>query len=73
MALLGSILKRTFELRERMPRIRKVNGYKQQVKVLKKLLTKAEFTAFGEHYNFSKIGSEQDVVAAFRAAIRSTR
>lgn len=69
MALLGSILKRTFELRERMPRIRKVNGYKQQVKVLKKLLTKAEFTAFGEHYNFSKIGSEQDVVAAFQNTV----
>src|SRR5687767_8595271 len=65
MALLGSILKRTFELSERIPKIRKVNGYRQQVKVLRKLLTKAEFTAFGEHYNFSRILSEKDVIAAF--------
>ncbi|MDQ3046145.1 MAG: GH3 auxin-responsive promoter family protein [Bacteroidota bacterium] len=69
MALLGSILKRTFELSERIPKIRKVNGYKQQVKVLKKLLSKAEFTAFGEQYNFSKILSEKDIVRAFSNAV----
>ena len=69
MAILGSILKRTFEIRERMPKIRKVNGFKQQEKVLRKLLTKAEFTAFGEHYNFSKILSEKDHVAAFQQAV----
>jgi hypothetical protein len=71
MAILGSILKRTFELRERMPKIRKVNGYKQQVKLLKKLLTKAEFTAFGEHYNFSKILGENDIVEAFQRTVKT--
>ena len=55
MAIIGSVIKRSFELRERLPKIRKKDGYKQQTKVLKKLLAKAEFTAFGEHYNFSKI------------------
>ncbi len=69
MAILGSILKRTFEIRDRIPKRRKVNGYKQQVKVLRKLLTKAEFTAFGEHYNFSKILNEKDVVAAFQSTV----
>jgi hypothetical protein len=70
MAILGSIIKRTFELRERMPRIRKVDGYKQQVKLLKKLLAKAEFTAFGEHYNFSRILSEDETLEAFRTTVK---
>jgi hypothetical protein len=69
MAILGSILKRTFEIRERMPKMRKVDGLKQQLKTLKKMLTKAEFTAFGEHYNFSKILSEEDVIRAFQQTV----
>src|SRR3954471_720723 len=71
MALLGSILKRTFELRESIPKIRKVSAYDQQVNVLKKLLTKAEFTAFGEHYGFSKMLNEADVVAAFQKQVQT--
>ncbi len=68
MALLGSILKRTIELRKKLPK-RKKNGYSQQEKTLKKLLTKAEFTAFGEHYNFSRILNSDDVVKAFRETV----
>lgn len=71
MAILGTILKKTFELRESIPHIGKVNGYNQQVKVLKELLTKAEFTAFGEHYDFSKILNENDVVAAFQKTVHT--
>jgi hypothetical protein len=71
MAILGSILKQTFELRSKMPKIRKVDGYKQQVKVLKKLLTIAEFTAIGEHYNFSKIVSSKDTVLAFESTVHT--
>ena len=71
MAILGSILKRTFEIRERIPKIRKVNGYKQQIKVLRKLLAKAEFTAFGEYYGFSKLVNEKDVVTAFQSTVRT--
>lgn len=66
MAILGALIKRTFELRGRMPKIRKTNALKQQEKVLKKLLTKAEFTAFGEHYNFSKILNSKDLINDFR-------
>lgn len=69
MAIIGSILKRAFEIRERIPKIRKVDGYKKQEKVLRKLLTKAEFTAFGEHYNFSKILSERNIVGAFQNVV----
>jgi hypothetical protein len=71
MAILGSILKRTFKLRESIPKIRKVNGYDQQVKELKKLLTKAEFTAFGEHYGFSKLLNEANVVEAFQKTVHT--
>lgn len=69
MAIIGKILKQTFELRSKIPKIRKVNGYNQQVKVLKKLLTMAEFTAIGEHYNFSKIVSSKDLVSEFQSAV----
>lgn len=69
MALLGSILKRTIELGKKLPRLRRDDAYKQQVRTLKKLLTKAEFTAFGENYKFSKLLNEADVVEAFRQAV----
>ncbi|MGZ4054191.1 MAG: GH3 family domain-containing protein [Bacteroidia bacterium] len=71
MAFIGSILKRSFELRERIPKIRKKDGYKQQTKVLKKLLAKAEFTAFGEYYNFSKIIGEKDIISAFQNTVKT--
>lgn len=71
MAILGSILKRTFEFRESIPKLRKINGYTQQSKVLKKLLTKAEFTAFGTHYNFSKLLNEQDIISAFQNTVHT--
>lgn len=69
MAILGSILKRTFELREKMPKIRKSSAYKQQTLALKKLLTKAEFTAIGTYYNFSKIANGENVIDAFQNTI----
>lgn len=71
MAIIGSVIKRSFELRERIPRIRTKDGYKQQTKVLKKLLAKAEFTAFGEHYNFSKILGAEDVISAFQSTVKT--
>jgi hypothetical protein len=66
MAILGSILKTTFELRDRIPLKRKTNGYRQQVRVLQKLLSKAEFTEFGKYYNFSKILESKKVVEPFQ-------
>lgn len=69
MAILGSILKRTIEIGGKLPAIRKTDALKQQTKTLKKLLKKAEFTAFGEHYNFSKIISTKDVIHAFQSTV----
>src|ERR1043166_6592889 len=71
MAIIGSVIKRSFEIRESLPKIRKRDGYKQQTKTLKKLLTKAEFTAFGEHYNFSKILGEEDIITAFQKVVKT--
>ena len=69
MAILGSILKTTFELRDRIPLKRKPNGYKQQVKVLRNLLTKAEFTAFGQHYKFFTILNSKNIIESFQNSV----
>ena len=69
MALLGKILKRTIDLNQKLPKFRRKDAYQKQEKTLKKLLSKAEFTAFGEHYNFTRILAENDPVSAFRATV----
>jgi len=69
MALLGSILKRTIDLNKKLPKFRRKNAYGKQVKTLKKLLSKAEFTAFGEHYNFTRILADPDPVNTFRKTV----
>lgn len=69
MAFLGKILKRTIDLNQKLPKFRRKDAYQKQVKTLKKLLGKAEFTAFGEHYNFTRILAEHDPVAAFRSTV----
>ncbi len=68
MAILGSILKQAIGLRKAMPNLPQ-NGAKVQMRTLKRLLSRAEYTAFGEQYNFSKILNEKDLVNAFQAAI----
>ncbi len=68
MALLGSILKRTIEIGGKFP-VRQKDAMRLQTKALKKLLNKAEFTSFGEHYNFSKILSAPDVLSAFQESV----
>ncbi|MDQ3110117.1 MAG: GH3 auxin-responsive promoter family protein [Bacteroidota bacterium] len=69
MALLGKILKRTLDLNQKLPKFRRKDNFQKQAKTLRKLLSKAEFTAFGEHYNFTKILAESDPVNAFRSTV----
>ena len=70
MAILGTIIKRAYELRSIPFEIRRSKDFnKAQIKVLRKLLTKAQNTAFGEHYNFTKILNEKDIVKAFQASV----
>ncbi|PLX00348.1 MAG: GH3 auxin-responsive promoter, partial [Marinilabiliales bacterium] len=57
MALLGSIIKRAYQLRH-APEERKlktISPVKAQKQQLIKLMRKAQFTAFGEHYKFHKL------------------
>jgi hypothetical protein len=69
MALIGSILKRTIQLNQRLPRLRRKDNYSRQVKTLRKLLAKAEFTAFGEHYNFTRLLAQPDPIPGFTSSI----
>ena len=68
MAILGSILKQAIGLRTAMPRIQQ-NGYRIQTRTLRRLLSRAEYTAFGEQYNFSKLLNEKDLVKAFQSTV----
>jgi len=70
MPLLGSIIKKTIELRSKLPReTRRIDGYKAQVKLLKRLLKKAQFTYFGEKYDFVDLLKQEDVVEAFKGKV----
>lgn len=66
--ILGSILKRAVDLSGKIPK--KKNYYAQQVKVLKKLMRKAEYTAFGEHYHFSQLLEEIDPIKKFQKTVK---
>lgn len=67
MAILGSILKTVVDTRGKFPK--RKNYYAQQTKVLKKLLTKAEHTAFGEHYHFTKLLQQKNPIELFQQTV----
>ncbi len=68
MAILGSILKTVVDTRGKIPK--RTNFYAQQTKVLKKLLTKAEHTAFGEHFHFTKLLQQKDPINEFQSTVK---
>lgn len=71
MPILGSIIKKAFELRNLpMEKQRsKFDPVAAQRKELKKLLRKAQFTAIGEHYKFSRILDLPDFEEAFKKTV----
>lgn len=70
MPILGSILKKTIELRSRLPKeTRHRDSYEEQIQVLRRLLKKAQFTHFGEYYDFNNILRSDDIVSEFRKKI----
>jgi hypothetical protein len=70
MPIFGSIIKKAYELRNLPVEKRsRFNPYKTQRKVLSKLLRKAQFTAFGEYYHFTKILHDKDFVTTFRESV----
>ena len=69
MPIIGSIIKRAIELRSKLSfeGIRPLNAAKEQKKVLKKILQRAQYTAIGEDYKFSDLHKLRDVVDAYRS------
>lgn len=68
MAILGSILKTVVDTRGKIPK--RSDFYTQQTKVLKKLLKKAEFTAFGEYYHFTKLLQAKNPIEGFQSTVQ---
>jgi hypothetical protein len=69
MPILGSIIKKAYEIRKYpidQRRKKQTDPFLTQKKTLKKLLKKAQFTSFGEYYNFSEILREPDPIRAFQ-------
>ncbi len=71
MPILGSIIKRAIELRSKIPIDNKqyINAEKAQKKELKKLLKKAYYTTFGEHYQFIDILKEKNIIDSFKEKV----
>jgi hypothetical protein len=71
MPILGSIIKSAIEFPGKIPleKIRKAKPVKQQAATLKKLLRSAQYTSFGESYNFGSILRNKNVVDAFRKQV----
>jgi len=68
MALLGRVIKKTIEIGEKLPR-RKPSPFQQQAKELRKLMKKAQFTAFGEHYKFTEALQQKNIVKVFTQTV----
>jgi len=70
MPLLGTLIKKAYQIKDR-PALRKaqLSPINAQKAVLEKLLSKAQFTAFGEHYHFSDILHHRDPLQEFQSHI----
>ncbi len=71
MPLLGSLIKSAYALRNMPEELRKnrIDPVKAQEKQLIKLLRKAQFTSFGEHYKFTKILTADNIIKAFQDTV----
>lgn len=69
MPILGSIIKTAYELRK-IPidskKRKQTDPYETQLQTLKKLLKKAQFTSFGEHYDFSDFLRNGNTIESFQ-------
>jgi hypothetical protein len=70
MPIIGSILTRVFELRKTLPSVNvKRNAYKMQKNTFAKLLNKASYTAFGQHYGFNQILNSNNPMREFQKKV----
>ena len=68
MPLLGRLLKEFIHARKDLA-IRPRNPVKEQALMLRRLLRKAQFTAFGKHHDFGAVALHRDPQQAFRRAV----
>lgn len=70
MPILGSLIKTAYTLAQYPQDIKKnLNPVQVQKKALRKLLVRAQDTAFGEHYGFAEILSQDDIISAFQKEV----
>lgn len=69
MPLLGSIIRKAYELRQFPIDIQTLDPVREQQRVLKKLLVRAKNTAFGEHYDFGVMADHPDFIELFRSRV----
>jgi hypothetical protein len=69
MPILGSIIKKAYELRQLPFDLKIVDPVLVQRKVLKRLITRAQNTSFGEAYKFADILATRDIVGEFRSRV----
>jgi len=67
MPILGSIIKSAIGIRSRIPK--QTNIYRQQKRQLQKLLAKAQYTAFGKHFNFGDLVLQEDPIKDFQKTV----
>ncbi|MBS7565751.1 GH3 auxin-responsive promoter family protein [Mucilaginibacter sp. Bleaf8] len=67
MAIIGELLKTAIEFTDKF--IKEPDPVQAQQEVLHQLLTKAQNTAFGKHYDFEKILSNPDIAQAFARTV----
>ena len=68
MTLIGRIIKASIDLRGKIE-IVPFSPFISQKRVLKKLIRKAQFTMFGEAYNFQGMLGNKNFVTKFRATV----
>ncbi len=68
MKIIGSIIKNAISIRSKIAKepIEKSTPIKLQKKVLKKLITKAQYTKFGDAMKFNEILLSEDMIQAFK-------
>ncbi|MBN2173725.1 MAG: GH3 auxin-responsive promoter family protein [Bacteroidales bacterium] len=72
MPILGSIIKKAYEIRKipiDQKKRKQTDPYETQLQVLKKLLKKAQFTSFGEYFDFARILHSPDIIEAYKQSI----
>ena len=65
MRLVGTLVKRTFTLADRIQGLGQT-PFELQRKILRRLLKKAEYTAFGQQYDFAGALDSRDTIQAFQ-------